>query len=173
MNKRVMVLIIFVLPAMFLIMAIVAQASAGEQPTIRKLSSGTVPWAQHDLVICDSPNQLVFGHAVPDGETWTLTSIHAKNNSGHTVEINVAIYSASIDEWICLGGVAGAGWYQGVSWSGAIEMSARDQLGWWFRGANPGDILQVDATFTRHLATGAARQLRMLSIPANETLYLR
>ena len=103
--------------------------------------------AWHLFKLCDSDRELIFGPQVPEGEWWVLTSIHAKNNTGPTPEINVAVYGADIDEWMCLASKANAVQYGGVFWSGNILMGPGWQLGTWFRGAKEGDTLQSDATY--------------------------
>jgi len=111
---------------------------------------GGVAWATHRFFACEGPRHLHLDHGVPPGENWDLTSIHAKNNSGWTEEINVAIFSEDIREWICLASKANVERYDGVAWSGSLRMGEKWQLGAWFRGAEVGDVLQFDATFTRH-----------------------
>lgn len=157
--KAVRYLVILAILAIFVLAGGVSGAGLNGYP---------VSWAQHEFLVCDSSGQLVFGHAVPLNETWTLTSMHAKNNTGATHEINVAIYSAAIDEWVCLEGKVNTGAHEGVAWSGAIEMSPYDQLGWWFRGATEGDVLQVDATFTRK----GEGIVRGLELPINKVPYV-
>jgi len=133
------------------------QAQAGADGV--RLSEDGVPWGEHEFYMCDSPRQLLFGHAVPPGEKWVLTGIHAKNNSGPTSEINVAVYADDLDAWICLASKADAARYDGVAWSGALEMGEQWMPGAWFRGAAEGDVLQFDATWTRYgvVITSAGR----------------
>jgi hypothetical protein len=117
--------------------------------------------AWHLFKPCESGRELVFGPQVPEGEMWVLTSIHAKNNgstelaevSGPTPEINVAVYSADVDEWMCLASKANAVMYDGVFWSGNVLMGPGWQLGTWFRGAKEGDTLQSDATYHKLAVT--------------------
>lgn len=101
--------------------------------------------AWHLFKPCESDWELIFGPQVPEGEMWVLTTMHAKNNSGPTPEINVAVWDG--DEWMCLASKASAMQYEGVSWSGDILMGPGWRLGTWFRGAEVGDILQSDATY--------------------------
>jgi len=107
--------------------------------------------AWHLLKLCESDRELIFGPQVSEGEWWVLTSIHAKNNTGPTPEINVAVHDG--EEWICLASVAGAAQFEGAAWSGNILMGPEWQLGTWFRGAEVEDILQSDATYHK-LAVG-------------------
>jgi len=124
---------------------------AGSVPGgVETASLSGVAWATHQFVACEGPRHLIFDHSVPPGENWILTAIHAKNNSGPTAEINVAVYAEDIREWICLASKADAQKYDGVAWAGALHMGEKWQLGAWFRGAVEGDVLQFDATFTRH-----------------------
>ena len=93
----------------------------------------------------EGDRELIFGPQVPEGEWWVLTSIHAKNNSGPTLEINVAVWDGN--EWMCLASKANVVQYDGVFWSGNVLMGPGWQLGTWFRGAKEGDTLQSDATY--------------------------
>jgi len=101
--------------------------------------------AWHKLTACDSERKLIVGPVVPENELWVLTSIHAKNNSGPTPEINVAVYDGH--EWICLASLSDAWQYDGVDWSGSLVMAPGWGLGTWFRDAELGDVLQSDATY--------------------------
>jgi len=177
MNKMTVTILVVIVVLAILLGTVVARAVTDKPSIAPQLAGSTIPWAQHEFVVCDSARQLVVGHAVPDGETWTLTSIHAKNNTGSTTEINVAVYFYKIDQWVCLKSAADTGQYQGVAWAGEVELGVRDQLGWWFRGATEGDTLQVDATFTRQAAFEVVgRQAvgwQVLDTPDNETIYLK
>ena len=102
------------------------------------------PLAWHLFKVCEGGRELIQGPVVPDGEVWELTSMHAKNNSGLTREINVAVYDGH--EWICLGSRADARQYDGAAWSGSVIMGPGWRLGCWFRDAAAGVTLQCDAT---------------------------
>lgn len=85
------------------------------------------PLAWHLFKACESGRELIQGPVVPDGEIWVLTSMHAKNNTGSTQEINVAVYDGH--EWMCLGSRARVWQYDGVAWSGSVDMGPGWQLG--------------------------------------------
>lgn len=103
------------------------------------------PGAWHLFKQCESTRELIHGPIVPEGEVWVLTSMHAKNNSGSTQEINVAVWDGH--EWMCLASRAEAWQYDGVGWSGSVVMGPGWQLGTWFRDTTVGDVLQSDATY--------------------------
>lgn len=101
------------------------------------------PLSWHIFKECESSRELVFGPTVPQGEVWVLTAICAKNNSGSTREINVAVYNGR--DWLCLDSVADVWQCECAAWSGRVIMAPGWQLGCWFRGATIGDVLQCDA----------------------------
>ena len=107
---------------------------------------------------------LIRGPIVPEGETWTLTSLAAKNNMDInrypayrvTAELSVCVYLLSRrsdheegppGEWVLLEGAAGVPQFEPVIWRGCLTLPPNAQLGAWFRGADEGDIVELDAIY--------------------------
>lgn len=105
----------------------------------------SVAQAWHLFKVCETDRDLIFGPQVPQGEIWVVTAMHAKDNGGPCLEVNVAVWDTR--EWICLASKADAKQYDGVDWSGLVVMGPGWRMGTWFRGATPGDVLQSDATY--------------------------
>jgi len=112
----------------------------------------------------DGPRHLMFGPIVPEGEIWTLRLMAAKNNGkipsvyGHIVaaEASVCIFTpprpsdhedSPPGTWVPLEGKISLWQYGAVKWEGALELRGGTQLGAWFRGAEEGDSLELNAIY--------------------------
>jgi len=49
--------------------------------------------------------------------------------------------------WVLLEGEARVPQFEPVKWEGFLELPAGSQLGAWFRGAQAGDIVELNAVF--------------------------
>lgn len=107
-------------------------------------------WRQ---VKAQTDRHLEFGPVVPEGEVWLLTNMLAKNNDGPTTEIGCVVYNGK--DWGGLNSVHKAVQYQSCAWSGQVVLTAGMQIGWWFRQAAPGAMLDVCANWNV-LATGSS-----------------
>jgi len=182
--KRIMFAILVVAVIGVPLATVAAQSLAKPSTTQRELAGNTgdiiaVAWASNERLVCNDSRWLIFGHAVPEGEWWDLTSMHIKDNSGDAKEINVAFYSFAIGAWVCVASKADPEQYDGLSWAGNIRLGVHDQLGWWVRDCTPGDVIQVDATYTRYiyvsdeLASPLVTEAQVLEKPDNKTPYLQ
>ena len=114
--------------------------------------------------ICSSPRHLVQGPIVPENETWMLKLLSAKNNMNPnqypaertTAELSVCVYLPTRPSdheepppgtWVALEGVAGAPQFRPIKWEGYLTLPTGAQLGAWFRGAEEGDVLELNAIF--------------------------
>lgn len=101
---------------------------------------------------------------MPEGELWTLRLLAAKNNMSPdryptdriTAELSVCVFllprSSSHEmqppgTWALLEGDVRVPQFKPVKWEGYLELSAGSQLGAWFRGANEGDIVELNAIY--------------------------
>ena len=107
---------------------------------------------------------LILGPVVPENEIWTLRLLAAKNNMNPkqyptdraTAELSVCVFlpprPSSHEEpppgtWVLLEGDAGVPQFKPVKWEGFLELPAGSQLGAWFRGADGGDMVELNAIF--------------------------
>ena len=107
---------------------------------------------------------LIQGPIVPEGETWTLTLLAGKNNMSPdryptdriTAELSVCVFlplrPSSHEEpppgtWVLLEGDARVPQFKPVKWEGCLTLPPNAQLGAWFRGADEGDVVELDAIY--------------------------
>jgi len=112
----------------------------------------------------DGPRHLMFGPIVPEGEIWTLRLIAAKNNmipgeflvspNRYTAELSVCVFTPPRHSdhedpppgtWVLLESGTYMYQYETVKWEGYLELRPGTQLGAWFRGAQEGDALELNA----------------------------
>jgi len=113
---------------------------------------------------CSGPRHLVLGPIVPEGEVWTLRLLSAKNNMDPnrypvhrvTAELSVCVwFPPRLSEheiqppgtWVQLNGNSDVPQFRPVKWEGFLDLPAGAQLGGWFRGAEKGDILELNAIY--------------------------
>jgi hypothetical protein len=111
----------------------------------------------------DGPRHLIFGPIVPKNEVWTLELLVAKNNmipdhyptNRVTAELSVCVYlprPSTHEEtppgtWVLLGNDVGVPQFKSVKWEGFLVLPPSAQLGAWFRGAEEGDIVELNALY--------------------------
>ena len=110
------------------------------------------------------PRHLILGPIVPEGEFWTLKLLAAKNNMSpdryptdrSTAELSVCVFLpprlSNHEEqppgtWVLLEGDVRVPQFKPVKWEGFLELPAGSQLGAWFRGAEAGDIVELNAIY--------------------------
>ncbi len=118
----------------------------------------------HHFAPAGGPRHLVIGPTVPEGEEWTLTLIAAKNNmesnsyptQRSTAELSVCVYlpprptdheDSPPGNWLQLNGDINVPQFLPVRWTGHLSLRPGSRLGAWFRGANEGDSLELNAIY--------------------------
>ena len=116
---------------------------------------------QHQEV-CGGSRHLVQGPIVPENETWILRLLAAKNNMNQypadhiTPELSVCVYlptrPSNHEEpppgtWVALNGDNDVPQFRPIKWEGYLALPMGAQLGAWFRGAEEGDTLELNAIF--------------------------
>jgi len=112
---------------------------------------------------CEGPRHLISGPIVPEGEVWTLRLLSAKNNmdpnkypADHTTpELSVCVYllprpgheSWPPGTWVALNGDVDVPQFKPIKWEGYLDLPTGAQLGAWFRGAEAGDIVELNAIY--------------------------
>ena len=121
---------------------------------------------------CEGPRHLICGPIVPDGERWELKLLSAKNNMDPnrypvhriTPELSVCVYlplqSSHVDPpgppgtWVALSGDVDAPQFKPVKWEGYLNLPVGAQLGAWFRGAEMGDMVELNAIYDVEVCEG-------------------
>ena len=130
---------------------------------------GSVPHQQQEPA--SGPRHLILGPIVPEGEFWTLKLLAAKNNMDPnryptdriTAELSVCVFLPPRPSghevqppgtWVLLEGDVRVPQFKPVKWEGYLELPAGSQLGAWFRGAEAGDIVELNAVFDAEVHEG-------------------
>ena len=112
----------------------------------------------------EGSRHLILGPIVPEGETWMLSLIAAKNNMDPneypsprvTAELSTCVYLPPRPsdhevpppgKWVLLAGDVNVPQFRPVSWEGGMILRSGSQLGAWFRGGDAGDIVELDAIY--------------------------
>ena len=112
----------------------------------------------------EGSRHLILGPIVPEGETWMLSLIAAKNNMDPneypsprvTAELSTCVYLPPRPsdhevpppgKWVLLAGDVDVPQFKPVSWEGGMILRSGSQLGAWFRGGDAGDIVELDAIY--------------------------
>ena len=113
---------------------------------------------------CEGSRHLILGPIVPEGEVWTLKLLAAKNNMDPnkypvhrvTPELSICVLlplrpsNHEVQppwEWVLLEGDADVPQFKPIKWEGYLDLPAGAQLGAWFRGAEEGDIVELNAIY--------------------------
>lgn len=113
-------------------------------------------------VPASGPRHLILGPIVPKGEEWLLLLLAAKNNMDPnyypmyrtTAEVSVCINLPTLGhkelppgDWVLLEGESEVYQFDPVKWEGELALPAGSQLGARFRGAEEGDMLELDVIY--------------------------